>query len=110
MESLFDWMAVAAVAAAGLIVLGAILLKVYPSLRNKMNGLLMRAAATVAAGLYAISPIDVIPDFIPVLGQLDDIGVLVLLMLYWLSLPKQAGAPVTARRTSDQVIDIKPVE
>ena len=38
------------------------------------------AAVTVA---YALSPIDLIPDFIPVLGQLDDVLVVVL-VLRWL--------------------------
>jgi uncharacterized membrane protein YkvA (DUF1232 family) len=30
----------------------------------------------ILAGLYLISPIDLVPDFLPGLGQLDDLGVI----------------------------------
>jgi len=36
----------------------------------------------VLTGLYLLNPIDLIPDFIPVIGQLDDIVVLTLAVKY----------------------------
>ena len=36
---------------------------------------ILAKAALVLALLYAISPFDVIPDFIPVIGEMDDVAV-----------------------------------
>lgn len=52
---------------------------IWLALRHKQTPLPAKilAAATVA---YALSPIDLIPDFIPVLGYLDDVLLLPLLI------------------------------
>ena len=55
-----------------------------------------------AAVAYAVSPIDLIPDFIPVGGHLDD--VIVLPVLIWLALrliPKDVIAECRARQKED---------
>lgn len=59
-------------------------LKVYiPALFIAMKKRETPMAAKIVAGLtlgYALSPIDIVPDFIPVLGYLDDLIILPLLI------------------------------
>lgn len=66
-------------------------------MRNWLADLAMRLMATGAAGAYALSPIDFIPDFIPVLGQMDDVAVLLLLLYYWWTLMSPAKPGTTPR-------------
>jgi len=48
---------------------------VFIALKHKQTPWYAKALAAVTVG-YALSPIDLIPDFIPVLGYLDDIIIL----------------------------------
>jgi len=47
-------------------------LTVYYAARDPRTPLLVRVLALLVAA-YALSPIDLVPDFIPVLGYLDDL-------------------------------------
>jgi len=47
-------------------------LTVYYAARDRRTPFFVRALAVLVAA-YALSPIDLIPDFIPVLGYLDDL-------------------------------------
>ena len=61
----------------------------FIALKNKQTPWYAKAAAGVTVA-YALSPIDLIPDFIPVLGYLDDIIILPLLALMSIKLiPKE---------------------
>ena len=51
----------------------------YQALRRKDTPFIAKAAAGITVS-YALSPIDLIPDFIPLLGLLDDLILLPLLI------------------------------
>jgi uncharacterized membrane protein YkvA (DUF1232 family) len=52
---------------------------VFLSLKSKETPLIAKILAGITIG-YALSPIDLIPDFIPVLGYLDDLIILPVLV------------------------------
>ncbi|MDD3222637.1 MAG: DUF1232 domain-containing protein [Clostridia bacterium] len=62
---------------------------IFLSLKDKETPIPAKICAGVTVG-YALSPIDLIPDFIPVLGYLDDIIILPVLAALTISLiPKK---------------------
>ncbi len=51
-------------------------------------------ASLVAAGAYAISPIDLVPGIIPVAGQMDDLAALLLAIRFAIRMtPKDVAVP-----------------
>jgi uncharacterized membrane protein YkvA (DUF1232 family) len=65
---------------------------VYIALKKKETPLIAKILAGITVG-YALSPIDLIPDFIPVLGYLDDLIILpILIFLTIKTIPKELFA------------------
>ena len=52
---------------------------------------LITKALPLLAVLYVISPLDLVPDVIPVLGQLDDLGIILIAIEVFLRLCPQAA-------------------
>ena len=84
-------------------------------LREPRVGLLVKALPLLAA-VYVVSPLDFVPDVIPVLGQLDDMGILLISIEAFLKLcPAEAvvfhrtaiddGRRYSPMSATDQVID-----
>ena len=75
------------------------LLAIYYATQDKECPLASQVIAAIAVG-YALSPIDLIPDFIPVLGIIDDL--LLLPALLWLAIRLMpAGLMERARQRAD---------
>ena len=51
--------------------------------------LLSKVLIPVAAAAYFIMPIDLLPDFIPILGQLDEVAIILLLVRLFIALAPQ---------------------
>jgi uncharacterized membrane protein YkvA (DUF1232 family) len=64
-------------------------------------------ASLVAAGAYAISPIDLVPGIIPIAGQMDDLAALLLAIRFAIRLtPKEVAVPHLERAgVSPQQLD-----
>ncbi len=76
-------------------------LKVYRLvLKDKRTPFVAKVLLGIAIG-YVISPIDIIPDFIPVLGQLDDLIIVPILILIALKMiPKSVVEECKTRVSS----------
>lgn len=80
-------------------------LTLWFALRHAQTPLLAKVACAVAVG-YALSPIDLIPDFIPVLGYLDDL--ILVPVLIWLAMRMLPAAVIAdCRKQAGAWIDLK---
>ena len=61
-------------------------------------------AATLFVAFYLVNPIDILPDFIPFLGWVDDI-ILVPLMVSWIVSRLPVKARADHRERNDRTID-----
>lgn len=74
---------------------------------------LLKVFVPVAAFAYFILPVDFLPDFIPFLGQLDEVAIFLLLMRLFISMAppevvaeyKGAATKSNAKQNRDDVID-----
>lgn len=71
-------------------------------------------ASLVAAGAYAVSPIDLVPGIIPVAGQMDDLAALLLAIRFAIKLsPKEVSVPhleragLTPQQLDEDIASIK---
>jgi uncharacterized membrane protein YkvA (DUF1232 family) len=71
-------------------------------------------ASLVAAGAYAVSPIDLVPGIVPVAGQMDDLAALLIAIRFAVKLtPKEVSVPhleragITVEQIDEDIASIK---
>ncbi len=81
----------------------------WPLMRDPRIPFWAKAAIPAAAAAYVISPIDLVPDFLLGVGQIDDIGVILLaasasvaLLQKYLTNQEPEPEPARARSTEPQ--------
>lgn len=80
---------------------------IWWSLLNDKRTPLLTKTLPWAALLYLIMPIDIVPDFLPLLGQLDDIGIIIALVSFALNMvPKDLWNEHGKKIDRANVIDI----
>ncbi|MBI9102485.1 MAG: DUF1232 domain-containing protein [Spirochaetales bacterium] len=78
----------------------------YYAYKNPGTGPLPRIIIILTLG-YALSPIDLIPDFIPVLGYLDDLIILPALIALSIKLIPQGIIEESRKRAEEEPIQFK---
>ncbi len=74
---------------------------VFIALKDKETPFIAKFFAGITIG-YALSPIDLIPDFIPILGYLDDVIILPMLVVLTIKcIPEHIW-----KRSRDQAVDL----
>lgn len=73
-----------------------------------MSEIAKRILLTLAGGAYLASPIDLIPDVIPILGLTDDAAFILLALYSWYTLSRKRKQDETL--ADGRVIDIEPAE
>ncbi len=82
------------------------LLTVYFAYKNPEIKLLPKIIIGIAIA-YALSPIDIIPDFIPVLGYLDDLIIIPALLSLAIKLIPKEIMDESRKRAEDESIKLK---
>jgi uncharacterized membrane protein YkvA (DUF1232 family) len=73
-----------------------------------MSDIAKRLLLTLASGAYLASPIDLIPDFIPLFGLADDTAFLLLALYSWYAMYRKRKIDETA--AGQTIIDVEPAE